>query len=352
MGPAFAVDTASGPFADHRPISASTRQSGRRPQSGRSTGSTALSLRPTSAPGKRQKSNGDMNAWWMTPDDQVLQTPRAMIEVRRPAAEELQQELTLTATVLRTAQNRLAEERESRLRARASEELAMVDLRQAKEEARAVKESQRDSDRQLAKALMAQRKELEGQLEQKDAEAELQMAHMQAERQRAAEKMRQMHEDHALDLADKLKEVTKQRDRMLGEQREAHKKEAEKLAKMAADQALLVQKSANEKLEDEREKRVAHLGQIGVKRMMNQKLSMGWSAWREMYLELQRKKNLLKAAGARLTKPALVHAFGHWQKDWQSTERKRASQSLEEQLAEERALRQAVELELAQVPLA
>ena len=37
-------------------------------------------------------------------------------------------------------------------------------------------------------------------------------------------------------------------------------------------------------------RRACRLGQIGVKRMMNQKLSMGWSAWLEMYQDYQRKK--------------------------------------------------------------
>ena len=69
-------------------------------------------------------------------------------------------------------------------------------------------------------------------------------------------------------------------------------------------------------LEAEREKRVQHLSQIGVKRMMNHKLSLGWSAWYEMYTEYLRKQRLLKAASARLTKPKLVHAFAHWQEDW------------------------------------
>ena len=58
----------------------------------------------------------------------------------------------------------------------------------------------------------------------------------------------------------------------------------------------------------EKEKRVQHLSQIGLKRMMNHK-PMGWSGWREMYLTTTRKKMLLMAAGARPTKPKLVHAF-------------------------------------------
>ena len=353
-GPVFAANAGDGqPFAGYRPSSAASK---RRPPSGNSAKSvsTALTLRPGSAPGRGAKiarSTYDMNAWWTTPDETLLQTPRpiGLDTNRRPAAEELQQELTMTATVLRTAQSRLAEERESRLRARASEELAMVDLRRAKEEARAIREQSVKDDRQLAKALMAQRKELEGQLVRKDEEQELQLAHMQAERERAAEKMRQLHEDHARDLQEKLAEVADERDRLLDEQRYAHKKEAERIAKVAADQAAVLQAQANQKLDDEREKRVAHLGQIGIKRMLNHKLSMGWTAWREMHQTATRRRNLLKRAGYRLAKPMAAAAFKHWQDDWQSTQHKKAHMTLEQLLAEEIALRKAVQLELAQV---
>ena len=61
-----------------------------------------------------------------------------------------------------------------------------------------------------------------------------------------------------------------------------------------------------------------HLGEIGVKRMMNQKLSMGWSAWKEMHQEAMRKQRLLKTAGQRPMRPALVHCFHHWQRDWEA----------------------------------
>ena len=67
-----------------------------------------------------------------------------------------------------------------------------------------------------------------------------------------------------------------------------------------------------EELEREKEKRVQHLGQQGLKRMMNQKLSMGWTAWHGMWSEQVRQRNLLKQAGARLTKPKLIASYAHW----------------------------------------
>ena len=62
-----------------------------------------------------------------------------------------------------------------------------------------------------------------------------------------------------------------------------------------------------------------HLGQLGIKRMMNHKLSLGWSAWIEMYENCVRQRNMLKAAASRLTKPKLVAGFKHWQQDWTAT---------------------------------
>ena len=62
-------------------------------------------------------------------------------------------------------------------------------------------------------------------------------------------------------------------------------------------------------LEEEREKRVAHLQQIGVRRLFSQGLARGWTAWVHEYNEYKRKKNLLQNAGARMARPKLVHAF-------------------------------------------
>ena len=271
-----------------RPFSASRRS---RPNSAapKSTGS----VRPGSAPGKAQ-ANADAAGWWLTPDQSLLHTPRAMIELRRPAAEELQHELTMTATVLRTAQSRLAEEREMRLRARAAEELAMVDVRRAKEESRAIREEQRDSDRQLTKALMQQRRELEDQIRKQESEQEHKIAAMHAEREKQADAMRESHEAHARQLEDQLKEMLEERNQLLAEQYDEHKREAEKLVKAAADKASQLEQAAERKLDEEREKRVQHLQQIGVRRLFQQGLARGWTAWRDVHQERTRRRRLLQ----------------------------------------------------------
>ena len=87
-------------------------------------------LRPGSAPGAK----GPL-VNLMTPSEEMLSAPGMQTALtthdagRRPAAEELQYELSVTAAVLRAAQDRLAKEREQRQLARVGEELALIDVR-------------------------------------------------------------------------------------------------------------------------------------------------------------------------------------------------------------------------------
>ena len=86
-----------------------------------------------------------------------------------------------------------------------------------------------------------------------------------------------------------------------------------------------------------------------MRRIVQQTLFKGWSTWREIYEQRTKRKRLLQQAANRLMKPALVAALKHWETDWKAKQMKRAKMSLEEQLAEERALRQAAEARLAEV---
>ena len=67
-----------------------------------------------------------------------------------------------------------------------------------------------------------------------------------------------------------------------------------------------------EALEAEKEKRIAHLTQMAVKRMLKAGLTKGWQTWLDMYLEHQRQKRMLAAAAGRLMKPALAAALSVW----------------------------------------
>ena len=255
----------------------------------------------------------------------------------------------MTATVLRTAQSRLAEEREQRLRARAAEELAMVDMRRAKDEAAAIRDQQRESDRQLSKALHQQRRELEDTLRRQQDENEVKIAQMYAEKEKQVASIHHTQEKKALELEKQLHEALMERDRLLEEQKDMHAAQTREMSKAAEAQAKMMAQSMNGKLEEEKEKRIQHLQQLGVRRIVQQTLFKGWSTWREIYEQRTKRKRLLQQAANRLMKPALVAALKHWETDWKAKQMKRAKMSLEEQLAEERALRQAAEARLAEV---
>jgi Ca2+-binding EF-hand superfamily protein len=103
-------------------------------------------------------------------------------------------------------------------------------------------------------------------------------------------------------------------------------------AKKAALAGSSLEADLQRQMEQEREKRVAHLQQLGVKRMMQIGLARGWSAWEDQWREAVHKRNLLKGAASRLTKPKMVAAFMHWQRDWEHLEMQRAAMSGVERL--------------------
>ena len=88
-----------------------------------------------------------------------------------------------------------------------------------------------------------------------------------------------------------------------------------------------------EQLEAERMKRVEHLANVGLKRILKGDLAKGWSAWHEMWEEKTRQQRMLAASASRLAKPKLVAGFSHWRKDWEAAEdekRKRREAALQD----------------------
>jgi len=73
---------------------------------------------------------------------------------------------------------------------------------------------------------------------------------------------------------------------------------------------------AEVKAAQDKEKRVEHLTGMAARRMGKKELAMGWQAWSELYHEKVHQRNLLKKAGARLTKPKLIIAYAQWHADW------------------------------------
>ena len=70
---------------------------------------------------------------------------------------------------------------------------------------------------------------------------------MHAEREKQADAMRESHEAHARQLEDQLKEMLEERNQLLAEQYDEHKREAEKLVKAAADKASQLEQAAEPK---------------------------------------------------------------------------------------------------------
>jgi hypothetical protein len=174
--------------------------------------------RPTSAP---VDDNGmptptgrpNVYALW-TPGEAVLSgptfTPPSSAgpgERRRPATEELQYELSVTANVLRAAQDRLAKEREQRQLARVGEELALVDVKRAREEAKVLSEQRRDESKAVAQQMAEQRKELEAELRKLESDQQEAVSSMQAEIDTKERSLRQA-EARVTSYQEKIEELT------------------------------------------------------------------------------------------------------------------------------------------------
>ena len=91
-------------------------------------------------------------------------------------------------------------------------------------------------------------------------------------------------------------------------------------------QALIVQQ--------ERASRIELACQQAVRRMKNQDVVGAWMAWQVKYYEQVRQRQLLKSAGARLSKPQLVATFSRWQDDWERAQLFRTSRAKQGQVAE------------------
>jgi len=80
-------------------------------------------------------------------------------------------------------------------------------------------------------------------------------------------------------------------------------------------------------LEEEKDRRVENLKSVAIRRIVLKELSKGWTAWVDMYEEQRRQVNLLKQAGARLSRPVLIHSYQHWRRDWDATQALRLKRS-------------------------
>ena len=100
-------------------------------------------------------------------------------------------------------------------------------------------------------------------------------------------------------------------------------------------------------MQAEKEKRIAHTQQMAVRRIGKRDLTRGWVAWSDLYLEQRRRKNMLKAAGAKLTRPKLVASYSLWRRDWETETTSKAAMSIGEKLLLAEQERERLRAELA-----
>ena len=109
-----------------------------------------------------------------------------------------------------------------------------------------------------------------------------------------------------------------------------------------------------QQLEEQHERRVAHLQQMAARRMMQAGLTKGWQTWLDGWLEQQRHKRMLAAAAGRLLRPKLAAAVVGWREDWQEEQRRvlEEGQRLLRAEAEGRTLQQQAEIDALRAEIA
>ena len=95
---------------------------------------------------------------------------------------------------------------------------------------------------------------------------------------------------------------------------------------------LQLRRRAEIEAEQAKDRRVAHLTQLAVRRLGKQGLGRGFGAWADAYEEAVRRKRMLQAAGAKLTRPKLVASYAHWRRDWAAEAAAAATMSVAERL--------------------
>ena len=103
-----------------------------------------------------------------------------------------------------------------------------------------------------------------------------------------------------------------------------------------------------QQIEREREERVKGLADVSLKRIRQQGMARGWSAWVEVWREDREQRRLLRTAAARLMRPQLAACVTLWKRDWQEEVRRTQATSASQRLDAEAAAREAAEMALAE----
>ena len=97
------------------------------------------------------------------------------------------------------------------------------------------------------------------------------------------------------------------------------------------------------RLEEEREKRVAHLQGVAARRIQQLGLARGWSAWAEAYEQRLMHQRMLRQAASRLLRPKLAAAAAHWRRSWEEEQEAKAEAERQLLLAAQQRQRAALE---------
>ena len=326
----------------------------------------------------------------------LIESAAASPERPRKGTLALENELSATSGTLRNAQWHLEHERKLRVEERVSRELAMLEARRMREvlELRLAERSKKEELE--AEKLAAQRHALENTMRTYDAETKEVETSLKRERAELQERLRNVERLNAVAellnlphsasigeawtvaLADGMRSVVLERDglredvkaiktevdRLRDEEKAARSiaaKEAkaratldaelvrtrDELSRLSADRTN--SDAMAQELEAEKEKRVAHLQQLGVKRLRNQSIARAWSAWHGTWFEVTRKRRLMRQAGAYLLRPKLVSAYSSWRRDWEDEQVAQRSMTHEQQLKAEIMKREELQERLSQV---
>ena len=153
-----------------------------------------------------------------------------------------------------------------------------------------------------------------------DWQAEAALAIVQAKRQSL-----QGQKERVRELEARLKAEREDHERLLAK---AAEKGATALERLRIELTGSEEQRAAAREAAEKEKRVEQLHTKAARRITNQGIMRGWTAWHDQYQHAARHKRMLAAASSRLAKPALTASVGHWRSDWEAARRREIAEKV------------------------
>ena len=104
-----------------------------------------------------------------------------------------------------------------------------------------------------------------------------------------------------------------------------------------------VEEQLTRRLDSERDARVQHLCDLGMRRFVNARVSKAFDSWSEGHRVFARQRALMRNAAGRLARPQLTACVAHWKDCYLLELERHATMSINERLAEEKSARAAAE---------